>query len=170
MAIGGGMKINLITAMDKNMGIGIDNSLPWKLPGELQYFKKMTLNSVILMGRKTLDSLPGILPQREHWILSTGAVDNDKIKVFNSIKDVFKEAKKRELKEIWVVGGAKIYEQMLPFVTDLWITEIEAETKSNRFFPSWNRREFNLESVFRGEKLESDQYSYTFFHWRRTLK
>lgn len=164
------MKINLITAMDKNMGIGLDDSLPWKLPGELRYFKEKTLNSVILMGRKTLNSLPGILPQREHWILSKGSVENEKIKVFNSIPDVFKEAKAIGLKEIWVVGGANIYEQMLPFATDLWITEVEAETNSNHYFPSWNRREFNLESVSRGDKLESDQYNYTFFHWKRTTK
>lgn len=161
------MKINLITAMDNKNGIGIDNALPWNLPSDLKYFKGKTLNQVVVMGRKTLDSLPGILPMREHWVLSSKKGKNDKVLYFDSIESMMAEARKRKLTEIWIIGGGIIYEQFLSIATDLWITQVQAESKANRFFPAWQRRDFKLEAVKQGMKEENDQHDFIFYHWTR---
>lgn len=129
--------ISLITCMDKNRGIGKNNSMPWHLPKDLKYFKEVTDGSVIIMGRKTYKSLPRMLPNREHVVIS------ESIKwAFSSVDDALHYAKQRK-KNIFVIGGATIYEQCIPYADRLYITRINAEFDCDVFFPeidnSWHR-------------------------------
>lgn len=161
------MNVHIITAIDNNNGIGIDNRLPWRMPSDLAFFKSKTLNQVIVLGRKTLDSLPKILPLREHWVLSKSAINTDKAIGFSSVDAVLKEAKERDISDLWIIGGSMVYEQFLPIATDLWITRIDADVKANRFFPKWNPQDFKLISEEAGKKTEHDQYDFSLFHWKR---
>lgn len=113
------MKIQLITAVSKNGIIGNNNSMPWHLPGELQVFKKHTRGTVMVMGRNTYESLPGLLPNREHWIISRtlmqqaiGRVrrikETPKVRIFRTYEDAIGTAQD-ENKDVSIIGGAQIY-------------------------------------------------------------
>jgi dihydrofolate reductase len=138
------MIINGIVAMSSNNGIGINNKLPWKIPGELKRFKELTIgnnNNAIIMGRNTWNSIP-ILPNRDHLIISTTihldyTHNNNIIKTFISIDDLLSYLKNTTYDDIWVIGGSQIYESFLKrnIITNLYVTYINEEYKCDTFFP-----------------------------------
>lgn len=156
------MNINIITARDLNSGIGKDNSLPWRMPSDLKFFKNKTMNGVIVLGRKTFDSLPGILPGRAHWVISKSRMDviHPEVSVFKSPEMILQKAKEMGLKEIWIAGGATIYKEFLPYADTLYINEIQTSTDSDTFFPPPNEYGFKLLTRELGEKTEKDQHEY----------
>ena len=98
------MEVHLIWAQDKNGGIGKNGKLPWHISEDLKNFKKITLNSTIIMGRKTWESLPiKPLPNRENIVLST-TLDDD-ILIFKSYEDCIKDLQKRTVPKVFVIGG-----------------------------------------------------------------
>lgn len=125
-------KIILIIAIDKNGVMGHNLKLPWKLSDDLKHFKKETLNSPIIMGKNTYKSLPRMLPDREHIVLSTKMEGNEKISVFSSLKNVT-EYLKDTYEKAYVIGGAKLVEQFLKYklIDEMIITHVNGSVKGN---------------------------------------
>ncbi len=134
------MKITLIAAMDRNQLIGKDNDLPWHLPADLKFFKQQTTGKTLLMGRKTCESLPFALPNRRNIVLSRNQnFSRDGFEVIESLDLI------TNCQELMVIGGAKIYEFMLPYATHMIITRIDAEFEGDTHFPSvdWKNWQVN---------------------------
>lgn len=166
------MKINMISAMDSARAIGKKNKLPWRIPSDLQRFKRLTLDKVIVMGYTTFKSIPGVLPQREHWVLSTKERDlPEGVVLFSTIDDLLKEAHRRGLEELWVVGGANVYEQFLPLADALLLTQVETEVDgADTHFPDWDNAGFKMEKSEIGMQKPDDEFYFEYELWTRTKK
>jgi dihydrofolate reductase len=133
--------ISLIAALDETRVIGKDNRLPWRLPADLRHFKTLTLNKPIVMGRKTWESLPGLLPQRTHIVISRdSAYQASACLIADSPSAAIEKAGK--VAEIMVVGGASIYRLMLPLAQRMYLTLVHGRFQGDAFFPSWDEREW----------------------------
>ena len=131
-------RLSIISAMARNRTIGINNSLPWRLPEDLKHFKALTLGHHILMGRKTFESLPGILPGRPHVVITrnqdfqaSGCV------VAHSIDEAIALAGNDE--EIFFIGGADLYRQALDYAQRMYLTEIQSDFAGDAWFPEFDR-------------------------------
>lgn len=132
-----------IAAMARNRVIGAEGAIPWHLPEDFKWFKKMTLGGVVVMGRKTFESLGKPLPGRRHVVVSSSShfegVDN--IKDLESLNEAdYSPA------PVWVIGGALVYEQMLPRCSDLYLSIVDLEPSGDVFFPEFESQ-FTLESI-----------------------
>lgn len=129
--------IKAIAAVSQNGVIGKNGDLPWRIPGELKWFKKITMGHIMVMGRKTWDSLPGILPGRENWVLSSTLKEKSGIKIFSSFESALNEAGSRT---IFIIGGGQIYSSLLPQCNELYITEVQQIIENgDAFFPSFEK-------------------------------
>ena len=129
-------QIILIAAMDRKRVIGCDNRLPWRLPDDLKHFKALTLGKAIVMGRKTWESLPGLLPDRRHIVI-TGNRDYqaEQAEVVHSLDEAVAQAGSDD---VLVVGGAEIYRQFLPRADRLELTLVDTEVTGDAWFPAWS--------------------------------
>lgn len=135
------MRLSIIVAMDDKQLIGKSNALPWHLPADLGYFKKTTTSKTVLMGRKTYESIGFPLPNRRNIIVSRNANFQARgCEVVGSIDAALALAKKDD--EVMVMGGASFYEQMLPNVDRLYITQIEGAFDGDAYFPEFDRNDF----------------------------
>jgi dihydrofolate reductase len=133
------IQISLIVAMSNHRVIGKANQMPWHLSSDLQRFKALTLHKPIVMGRKTYESIGKPLPQRENLILTT---DPDyKIagcRVAHSIDEVFEILQDLGAEEVFVIGGAQIYQAFLPLAHRLYLTLVTADLEGDTFFPAYD--------------------------------
>ena len=129
------MEIHLIWAQDKNGGIGEDGKLPWHVSEDLKNFKQLTLNSTIIMGRKTWDSLPiRPLPKRENIILSSKKQSSGI--TYHSLKECLKDLKKSNKDKVFIIGGRSIYKLFFDLADYLHISFINIQNNNiNEFFP-----------------------------------
>lgn len=143
------MEIAIIVAMTPQGLIGKDNQIPWYLPADLKRFKKITMGYPIIMGRKTFESLPGILPGRQHIVLTRNKefaaqgcdVANNWGHVASLVED-----------KAFVIGGSTIYEYTLPIAKKLYVTTVHAELEGDTYFPDWNKEEWlEVERYFRAK-------------------
>ena len=131
----------LIAAVARNRVIGRDNALPWRLKADLAHFKRCTMGSPILMGRKTWESLGRPLPGRRHLVLSRDpAYRVEGLEVFATPEAAIAAA--ADSPRLFVIGGAEIYRQMLPFADRLLLTEVEASPDGDARFPDLPSGEF----------------------------
>lgn len=136
------MKISLIWAMADDRVIGIENRLPWKLPADMKWFRQHTLGKPIVMGRKTFESFGGrTLPERTNIIITrdagyqvAGAV------VVHSIEAALDAA--GDVDEVMVIGGANLYEQLLPRADRLYMTLVHDRFEADAWFPDFDRNEW----------------------------
>lgn len=136
----------IVAIAASNNAIGKDNSLLWHISEDLKRFKEITSNHKILMGRKTFESLPGILPNREHIILTRDKnfnVDSDKVTIINNIEDAIKYYKDSN-EEIFIIGGGEIYKEFLPFANKLYLTKVYKDFDADTFFPQINLDEWKV--------------------------
>ncbi|MBE8221189.1 MAG: dihydrofolate reductase [Bdellovibrionales bacterium] len=138
-----------ITAVDQNNGIGVAGELPWDIPKDMEFFKSTTINKIIIMGRKTFDSLHHPLPKRLSIVISRAKHDNiiDKVIFVTSIKDAIEEAKKHTVKygkEVFIIGGGEVYKQSLGLVNRIYITRIKHNYNCDTFYPKILNTEFKL--------------------------
>ena len=158
--------ISLIWAMSLNRVIGQENSLPWHLPADLQHFKALTLGKPILMGRKTWESLPGLLPQRKHIVVTRSqAYHAEGGIVAHSIDEALAAA--GDVPEIMVVGGAALYQAMLPRAGRLYLTLVQTLAVGDVFFPEYDQQEWR---EVRREVHAADArnaFPYTFIEYHR---
>lgn len=134
------MRLSQISAMSKNRVIGINNQLPWHLPEDLQFFKDKTKGKIMIMGRKTFDSLPKPLPGRFHIVISRQKLEstNPLVHYVENFLAAFQLAKSLQgtwPEEVFIVGGGEIYRQTLPFADTLYLTIIEKDFEGDAYFP-----------------------------------
>lgn len=162
------MQIAIIAAVDKSLGIGLEGKLLAQIPEDMKLFKTLTLNNVLIMGRKTFESLPSrkALKDRINIVLS----DNksflaEEIHVFNSMNKALEFAKSFD-KDIFFIGGASIYEMALDIADFAYITEIDRDFGADTFFPDiHNRSDWQL--VSKSEEMKYGDISYFFCKYMR---
>jgi len=155
------MSITLIGAMDRNRTIGIGNKLPWRLPAEMAFFTKMTTGNTVLMGRKTFESLPRPLKDRKNVILTRQQdFKQEGCEVVHSIEEALSLYKEDEL---FIMGGAEIYEQFLPYADTILLTAVDVEIAGgDAFFPAFSKAEWKLVESTHRPSDEKNAYSFTF--------
>lgn len=137
-------RVNLIVAWARGGVIGRDGGMPWRLPEDLAHFKRTTLNHPVIMGRRTWESLPPKvrpLPGRRNIVLSTdpgwsAAGAQRCTSLQEAVAHCAGDA------EVWVIGGARVYEAALPLADRLVVTEIDADIAGDTHFPAWDRQAF----------------------------
>jgi dihydrofolate reductase len=137
------MIISLIAAVASNNVIGCDNKIPWHLPEDLKYFKSVTMNKPMIMGRKTFESLPGVLPKREHIVISRNPNSNANkqhphvhwVTSFDAAIDYAKQFLHSQNQEIMVIGGGQIYQQAISIAERIYLTRLDKEYSGNVKFP-----------------------------------
>ena len=127
------MKIKLIIAVDKNGVMGIDNKLPWRLSDDLRHFKNETDNYPLIMGSRTYESLPGILPNREHIVLSSQLEGDENKSVFTSTYEAIDYCIETEYKTVYVIGGVNVIKQFsyLKLFDELIITYVNCSVEGD---------------------------------------
>lgn len=127
--------LSLIAAVADNGVIGINNQLPWHLSADLQHFKRLTLGKPILMGRKTWESLPGLLPGREHIVITRNPhYSAPGAYVQTSLSAALTTLQDKP--EIMLIGGAELYAQAMPYAARIYLTAIHINPEGDRYFPA----------------------------------
>jgi len=161
------MRLALIWAMAQNRVIGRNNALPWYLPEDLRYFKRVTMGKPIIMGRKTWESIGRPLPGRTNIVITRDpAFTADGVKVVHSLDEAMRMAENICLingcDEAVVMGGAEIYALALPKADRLYMTQVHADVQGDAFFPEFdpaNWQEFGREDF---KASGANPYDYSF--------
>lgn len=155
--------INMIVCKNNFDYIGKDNKMLYHIPKDLAFFKRKTVNHVIIMGRKTFESLPGMLPNREHWVITRDTSFN-KARSFNSIDDVLEAIDPNV--DYYIIGGGEIYKQLIPYADCLYITEVDDFKVGDVRFPSIDMTKWSL-SVSRTDVDEKSNLTLRFKKYLR---
>jgi dihydrofolate reductase len=160
------MNINLIVAIDEKNGIGKNNLLPWHLPADLKHFKTITTGHPIIMGRKTFDSIGKVLPNRRNIVISrqSGLVIPG-AELCTSLNNAIELCK--DEKDVFVIGGAQIFEQALPLANVLFLTIIHEDFDADVFFPVINMNEWTEQEKILHQPDEKNLYSYSFIKYKK---
>ena len=158
------MKLSIIACVGENLELGNNNKLVFHIKEDMKYFKDITLNHIVVMGRKTFESLPSVLKDRKNVVI-TRSKNNfpDGVEVYSSIEE-FMEKYKDYPEEIFVIGGASIYKQFLEFCDKLYLTEVNKSVEANVYFPEFNKKLYEKDIVKEGE---SNNLNYKFVIYRR---
>lgn len=160
-------RIALIVAKAENGVIGSSNDLPWYLPADLRRFKELTTGHTIVMGRKTYDSIVArlghALPNRRNVVLT-----RDRKAVFPGVEIVFSIEDIRNLDgDVYGIGGAEVYRQLLPYAETLYITEVKASIAGDTFFPELDEADWREVSREAHVRDDANQYDYDFVQYER---
>lgn len=144
------MSLTLIAAVASNRAIGKDNRLLWHLSDDFKHFKKTTMGHPIVMGRKTFESLPQLLPGRVHYVLSSNPAYEvpEGVKLFHDVKDLLAALPDGEN---FVIGGAHIYSLLMPYADKMVLTELDKSYEGDAFFPEFDRNEWKVTEKIKGE-------------------
>ena len=156
------MKVSMIAAMTEDRVIGIENTLPWKLPNDMKWFRQNTLGKPIVMGRKTFESFGAKpLPGRTNIIITRDQSyrAEDSVVVY-SIDEALKAA--GDVDEVMIIGGASFYEQMLPKADRLYLTFVEANLEGDAWFPEFDLNDWNETESVHHDNDEKNAYSHRF--------
>jgi dihydrofolate reductase len=168
------MIVSVVVAAANNNAIGGNNSLLWKLPNDMRFFKNLTWGMVVIMGRKTFESLGNNpLPGRMNIIISrnSGLVEQSPmLRLAGSFESALQLAQEADCKEVFVIGGGEIYEQAMPFVNRIYITRVHAEFNTADTFFKMPASEFEMvdHSFFKADDRHA--MDYTFEVWERKTK
>lgn len=134
------MVISLIAALGNNKVIGIKNTLPWRMPADMRYFKELTAHKPIIMGKNTYDSIGRPLPNRLNIVLSREPENIPGCVIAHSVEEAIVAAGKSE--EIMVIGGASVYKQFMPVAGRLYLTFINHDFEGDAYFPDFDLKDW----------------------------
>jgi dihydrofolate reductase len=163
--------ISFVAAVGENNVMGKNNRLPWRLPADARFFKETTLSGskTMIMGRKTFESLPGVLPGRKHYILTANKAyrppDHEDVFVFHSVEEILQKLDPKQ--EYFVIGGAEIFKLFFPYADRLYITRIYENFDGDTFFPGYDETEWQPVSRREGVIDEKNKYKHTYFVYDR---
>jgi len=123
--------------MSLNRVIGAGNKIPWHLPEDFKWFKQLTTGNVVVMGRKTFESIGKPLPNRETIILSRSQFTYPGVRTVSALSQI---ELAHESREVFICGGAQVYAQALPLCSDLYLTLVKREVEGDAFFPAFEDR------------------------------
>lgn len=160
--------LSIVVAKAKNNVIGKDNHLLWHLSEDLKRFKELTTGHTIIMGRKTFESIGKILPNRKHIIFSQNPdfrVHEENVQVVHSLLEIQDLIEGKE--EAFVIGGAMIYNFLMPYVKKMYVTEIKQEFDGDAFFPIIDSEKWKETSRTTGIKNEENNLDYDFVTYEK---
>ncbi|MGM0537387.1 MAG: dihydrofolate reductase [Pseudomonadota bacterium] len=163
--------VAMIAAMARNRVIGVDNQLPWYLPEDLRFFKRMTQAKPLVMGRKTYQSIGRPLPGRLNIVVTRDLdFQPEGVRVCHDLESALRLADQQAtidgVEEIMVMGGAQIYAQALPFASRLYLTEVDIEVAGDACFPELDMSEWEEVQRVPGKAAEG-QPAYQFVQYHR---
>jgi dihydrofolate reductase len=148
-----------IAAMSLNRVIGAGNNIPWHLPEDFKWFKQLTTGNVVVMGRKTFESIGKPLPNRETIVLSRSQFSHPGVRTVSDLREIDLA---NEPREVFICGGGQVYAQALPLCSDLYLTLVKREVEGDAFFPAFENR-FELAEELR------DTPEFKILHYRRNI-
>lgn len=160
-----------IVAIDLNCGIGYEGNLLQRIPEDMKFFKETTLGRVVIMGRETFESLPKREPLKDriNIVLSTKAhLCYDGITICNSLKELFYELQKYNTDDVFVIGGEAVYNQLLPYCTEAYVTRINNRYKADKYFTNIDK-EVNWELVFESDSKSYNDINYKFLKYKNNM-
>lgn len=160
--------LSIVVAKAKNNIIGKDNKMIWHLPADLKHFKELTTGHTIIMGRKTFESLGRPLPNRKHIIFSQNPdfkLNYENVEVVHSLLQIQELIEGKE--EAFVIGGAMIYNFLMPYVRKMYVTEIEKEFEGDAFFPRIDEKIWKETSREKGIQDDKNKLEYYFITYER---
>ncbi|NNV05925.1 dihydrofolate reductase [Geobacillus sp. C56-T2] len=159
--------ISHIVAMAENRVIGKDNRLPWHLPADLAYFKRVTMGHAIVMGRKTFEAIGRPLPGRENIVVTRNPQFRpDGCVVLHSLEEVKQWIAARR-DEVFIIGGAELFRATMPMADRLYVTNIFASFPGDAFYPPIPEQEWQVVSYTPGIKDEKNPYEHAFLIYER---
>lgn len=167
----GKITTSIIVAAAKNGVIGVENGLPWHLKSDLQNFKAITTGKPIIMGRKTFQSLPKLLPKRQHIVITrdSGFIA-DKVLIYSEITRAIASAKAIALAngqdEVCIIGGGEIYRQALEYTDKIYLSSVDAEPQGDTYFPKLGK-DWQEQSRQSFKKSENDDFDYDLIIYSR---
>lgn len=140
------MKISMIVAYGKNWEIGLDNQMLWHISEDFKNFKAITSGHHILMGRKTFESIGKPLPNRTSLVLTRGDFSHEGVETFNDVQEAFNFARANGEEELFIIGGANIYETLFDYVDKMYLSEVDYEGNADAYlkeidFSTWDLSE-----------------------------
>jgi dihydrofolate reductase len=160
-----GKKISMVAAMAKNRVIGAANDIPWKVPGEQQRFRQLTEGHLVVMGRRTYESIGRPLPNRDTLVIGRSTVVAERVTNCRTLPDAFAIIANDPREEIFIAGGEQIYRAFLPYADTVYLTEIDLEPAGDTRFPELPADFQCIERVEGGGATR-----YTLCTWRRNGK
>ena len=160
--------LSIIVAKAKNNIIGKNNKIIWDLPEDLKHFKELTTGHTIIMGRKTFESIGKVLPNRKHIIFSQNPdwkFNDENVHVVHSMLEIQEYIE--DEKENFVIGGAMIYNLLMPHVNKMYVTEIDKEFEGDAFFPKINLDIWEEKSREKGNANNEVPFNYDFVVYER---
>ncbi len=157
--------ISMIWAMGKDNALGCRNRMPWYLPADFAYFKKVTIGKPVIMGRKTFESIGKPLPGRVNVVITRSA--DFKPEGCITVDTIEKAKAYAEDKEAFIIGGAEIYKAFLPIADKLYITEINQTFEADSFFPEIDYSQWKLVSREQGPRDVKNPFDYEFLVYER---
>lgn len=157
----------IIAAVSKNNVLGKENKLLWHLPKDFKFFKETTLGHPIIMGRKTFESLPGILPGRTHIVITRDKTfSKENIKVANSIEEAIKIGLS-ENEEVFICGGGQIYKEALEknLADKILLTEVDTEIDGDALFPIFNKQDWEITKKECHQRDEKHNFDFCFVEY-----
>lgn len=158
--------ISIIAAVAKNNIIGGDNKLLWYIPEDLKHFKDLTSNHTIIMGRKTFQSLPNVLPKRHHIVLTKDKnyiIDSDSVTIVHNLKEIVDKYKTSK-EEVFVIGGGEIYSAFLPYCKNLYLTKINKNFEGDTYFPKIEPSQWKVTYSSEVNKTLKDNLEFKFIN------
>ncbi len=155
--------LSIVVAKAKNNIIGKDNKLLWHLSDDLKRFKALTEGHTIIMGRKTFESLGKVLPNRKHIVFSNNPdfkVNDENVEVVHSLLQIQEYIESEE--EAFVIGGAMMYNFLMPYVSKMYVTEIEKEFEGDTFFPRIDDKKWKEISREKGPEDGENNFEYNY--------
>ena len=155
--------LSIIVAKAKNNIIGKDNALIWHLPEDLKRFKRLTTGHTIIMGRKTFESLGRVLPNRKHIVFTQNPdfkVEDENVEIVHSLLQIQQYIESEE--ETFVIGGAMIYGLLMPYVTKMYITQINQDFEGDVSFPEINLNEWKVTEREQGPDDGENSFNYEY--------
>jgi dihydrofolate reductase len=159
------MTLSIIVAIAQNRAIGKNNQLLWHLPADLKHFKQITSGHTVIMGRKTYDSIGKPLPNRRNIVITRQTLQIFGCEVVQSLPDALALCNNEP--EVFIIGGARIYEQALPLTHRIYLTEVEQDFEGDAFFPALNLAEWTELTREHHIPDEKNNLPYTFITLER---
>ena len=161
-------EIILVLARARNGTIGANGTLPWRIPADLRHFKQITKNKPMIMGRKTFDTLPGLLPGRRHIVLTNDPdFQEDGVEVVYSFEEALRAA---NAPHVAIIGGAQIYALALPMADRIELTEVDGDFDGDTHVPAFDPEEWEEVSRERHEGQSDNGPSFSFVRLVRRMK
>jgi dihydrofolate reductase len=160
------MKISMIVAYGNNWEIGLDNQMLWHISEDFKNFKAITSGHHILMGRKTFESIGKPLPNRTSIVLSNSGFEHEGVHTFNDVQEAFNFARKSAEEELFIIGGANVYESLFPYVDKMYLSEVNYDGKADAFlkqidFSTWDlSEEKSYDAIIQDEEIKSPAWNF----------